>query len=155
MAAGEATTRFMLKLALAGAPRLSPDPPSEPAGPAPEATPPVKLLPLTSTDSATRRYRLERPGAPDGEVVVEPHAASDWQSSLYEQGEDGFADLYEPVDGIGDAAAWTALAHTLRVRSGEWRVTVELDRPFGADVADDELELACEAARAVLGRRSA
>ena len=160
MAAGPelARGRFLLRLALANStpprvPQLRARSRTAPAAPPPPPPPAVQLLPIEHTDPYQLSFSLVRAGAPGGIVTIDAHDDDDWQSSLYTSDDSGFSDLYEPVRDLGDAAVWSALVHTLRVRSGVRRVTVELDLPFGADPLAGELELACDAARAALDWR--
>jgi hypothetical protein len=147
MAAGAELTRarFLLKLALARGATLRVPPL------APTST--ITLQPIADGDPYQLSFWLERPGGPRGQVTIEAHADDEWPSSLCTAGEGGSSDLYEPVPNVGDAAAWASMVHTLRVRSGVRRVTVELDLPFGAELVPGEVELACYAARSALDWR--
>ena len=158
MAAGTelAKAHFLLRLALANSaqprvPQLRARSRAAPA--APPLPPAVQLHPIEHTDPYQLSFSLVRAGAPGGQVTIDAHHDDDWQSSLYTSSGSGFSDLYEPVVDLGDAAVWSALVHTLRVRAGVRRVTVELDLPFGAEPLPGELELACDAARAALDWR--
>jgi hypothetical protein len=113
----------------------------------------VQLQPIEHNDPYQLSFSFMHSGGPSGQVTVDAHDDNDWHSSLYSSDVSGFSDLYEPVADLGDAAVWSALVHTLRVRSGLRRVTVELDLPFGAESQPGELEVACDAARAALDWR--
>ena len=96
------------------------------------------------------RYRLESAEGLVGEVLVEPSADDDWQASFDAAGDPYFGELYEVIGDLGDAAAWAPLSHTLRIRVGNQRITVDLEVPFGTEPRPEQLEVAVAGAREAL-----
>ncbi len=118
---------------------------------------------LTFEGWSGRRCRLADPVLGSILVTISPHRDG-WEHQVFERGRGGrneeseitdevphlwFGDLFERVDGLGDAASWASMARTLRLQEGDWQVTVELDVVLDDRVSD--LELASAIARAVVG----
>ena len=113
--------------------------------------PPCTLVPVLDVRADVSRFRVETIDGPIGEVVIEPDIDGDgWRAALDAAADPFFSELYEPVDGLGDVAAWAPLSHTLRVLIGGLRMTVDLDVAFGTEATDEHLDLAVQAARDAL-----
>jgi hypothetical protein len=108
-------------------------------------------VPVLDMRADVSRFRVDTIDGVAGEVVIEPDVDGDgWRAALDAANDPFFAELYEPVDDLGDMAAWAPLSHTLRVRVGELRMTVDLDVAFGTDATEEHLDLAITAAREAL-----
>ncbi|MGI8662719.1 MAG: hypothetical protein ACR2LQ_05840 [Acidimicrobiales bacterium] len=66
---------------------------------------------------------------------------------------EGFGDLYETLEGIGESAVWEPLSHTLHTQQGGWAVTATVDVTFGSEIGDDDIALIHHVARAALAAR--
>ncbi len=49
---------------------------------------------------------------------------------------EGFGDLYEPIDDLGEAAVWEPLSHTLHAHSEGWAVIATVDMTFGSELGE-------------------
>jgi hypothetical protein len=89
-------------------------------------------------------------GDDHGDVVVAfgPDRGG-WEQQLFETADDEiFRDLYEPIADLGDAAVWAPMSRRLRVQTGGWRITVDVDLDDRGTAAS--LELAAALTRAVM-----